>query len=144
MLQDSPQSTAQLLNQVHMMSHITFCPLIHPLHSLLKKVLVLGDVIQPALVYPVHCLVSSLVCPLVWLSSPLYSCLVLGACYVIHPVDFFPSSVQHYCTLINANLHQSTTLEIASYKVRKRFLHEYWHSQIHSTMKQYYYASKDR
>ena len=54
MLQDSPQSTAQLLNQVYMMSPIT-CPLIHPLHSLLKKVLVLGDVIKPALVYPVHC-----------------------------------------------------------------------------------------
>ena len=64
MLQDSPQSTAQLLNQVHMMSQIT-CPLIHPLHSLLNKVLVLGDVIQPALVCPVHCLVSCLVCPLV-------------------------------------------------------------------------------
>ena len=42
MLQDSPQSTAQLLNQVHMMSQIT-CPLIHPLHSLLNKVLVLGE-----------------------------------------------------------------------------------------------------
>ena len=53
MLQDSPQSTVQLLNQVHMMSHITW-PLI-----------VLGDVIQPARVYPVHCLVSCLVCPLV-------------------------------------------------------------------------------
>ena len=30
-LQDSPQSTTQLLNQAHMMSHIT-CRLIHPLH----------------------------------------------------------------------------------------------------------------
>ena len=66
MLQDCPQSTAQLLNQVHMISHIT-CPLIHPLHSLLNKILVLGDVIQPALVCPVHCLVSCLVCPLVCL-----------------------------------------------------------------------------
>ena len=66
MLQDSPQSTAQLLNQVHMMSQIT-CPPIHPLHSLLNKVLVLGDVIQPVLVCPVHCLVSCLVCPLVCL-----------------------------------------------------------------------------
>ena len=64
MLQEAPQSTAQLLHQVHMMSHIT-CPLIHPLHSLLNKVLVLGDVIQPALVCPVHCLVSCLVWPLV-------------------------------------------------------------------------------
>ena len=67
MLQASPQSTAQLLNQEHMMSQIT-CPLIHPLHSLLNKVLVLGDVIQPALVCPVHCpascLVSCPVCPL--------------------------------------------------------------------------------
>ena len=65
------------------------------------------------------------------LSSPLSNCLVLGACSVIQPVDFFPSSIQHYCTLINANLHQSTTLAIASYKARKRFLHEYWHLQIH-------------
>ena len=53
MLQDSPQSTAQLLNQVHMMSQVT-CPLIHPLHCLLNKVLVLGDVIQSVLVFPVH------------------------------------------------------------------------------------------
>ena len=66
MLQEAPQSTAQLLHQVHMMSHIT-CPLIHPLHSLLNKILVLGDVIQPALVCPVYCLVSCLVCPLVCL-----------------------------------------------------------------------------
>ena len=61
MLQDSPQSTAQLLNQVHMMSHIT-CPLTHPLHSLLNKGLVLGDVIQPVLVCPVHC--PAIFCPL--------------------------------------------------------------------------------
>ena len=63
-LQDSPQSTTQLLHQVHMMSRIT-CPLIHPLHSLLNKVLALGDVIQPALVCPIHCPASCLVCPLV-------------------------------------------------------------------------------
>ena len=42
MLEDSSQSTAQLLNQVDMMSQIT-CPLTHPLHSLLNKVLVLGE-----------------------------------------------------------------------------------------------------
>ena len=67
MLQDSPQSTAKLLNQVHMMSQVT-CPLIHPLHCLLNKVLVLGDVIQSVLVFPVHCPASCLdfppVCPL--------------------------------------------------------------------------------
>ena len=61
MLQDSLQSTAQLLNQVHMMSQIT-CPPIHLLHSLLNKVLALGDVIQPVLVCPVHC--PAIFCPL--------------------------------------------------------------------------------
>ena len=82
-------------NQVHMMSHIT-CPLI--------KVPVLCDAIQPALVCPVL-LPSQLSCLPSSLSSPLSSCLVLGACYVIQLVDLYPSSVQHYCTLINANLH---------------------------------------
>ena len=61
------------------------------------------------------------------LPSPLSTCFVLGVCYVIQPVDLFPSSVQHYSALINANLHQSTTLVVASYKARKRFLHEYLH-----------------
>ena len=64
------------------------------------------------------------------LSSPLSSCLVLGACYVIRLLNLFPSSVQHYCVLINANFHYSTTIVVASYKARKRFLHEYFHLQI--------------
>ena len=66
------------------------------------------------------------------LSSPLSTCLVLGVCYVIKPLDLFPSSVQHCCPLNNANLHQSATLVAASYKARKRCLHEYLHLQIHS------------
>ena len=82
-----------------------------------------------SLPYP---LPSQLSCLPSSLSSPLSTCLVLGVCYVIKPVDLFPSSVQHYCPLNNANLHQSTTLVVASYKARKRFLHEYLHLQIHS------------
>ena len=87
---------------------------------------------------------SCLVCPLVWpvhypvalyklhvmsysqmssfhprLSSPLFSCIVLGACYVIHLVDLFPSSVQH-CAPINVSLSQSTRLVVASCWTRKR------------------------
>ena len=96
---------------------------------------------------------SSLPCPLPSqlsglpssLPSPLSTCLVLGVCYVIQPVDLFPSSVQYYSTLINASLHQSTTLVIASYKARRRFLHEYLQVQVHSIMQWYhwYYVSKD-
>jgi len=82
-----------------------------------------------SLPYP---LPSQLSCLPSSLSSPLSTCLVLGVCYVIQPVDLFPSRVQHYCPLNNANLHQSTTLVVASYKARKRFLHEYLHLQIHS------------
>ena len=76
------------------------------------------------------------------LSSPLSSCLVLGACYVIHLHNLFPSSVQHHCVLINANFRYSTTVVVASYKARKRFLHEYFHLQIpvHSTG--YYMAAR--
>ena len=64
------------------------------------------------------------------LSSALSSCLVLGACCVIQLLNLFPSSVQHYCVLINANFHYSTTVVVASYKARKRFLHEYFYLQI--------------
>ena len=118
MLQDSPQSTAELLHQVHMMSHIT-CPLIHPLHSLLNKVLIPGEWCHPAS--------SSLPCPLPSqlscfpssLSSPLSSCLVLGVCYVIQPDDLFPCSVQH-CVPINVTLSQSTMLVVASCWTRER------------------------
>ena len=82
-----------------------------------------------SLPYP---LPSQLSCLPSSLSSPLSTSLVLGVCYVIQPVDLFPSSVQHCCPLNNANLHQSATLVAASYKARKRFLHEYLHLQIHS------------
>ena len=145
MLQDSPQSTAELLHQVHMMSHIT-CPLIHPLHSLLNKVLIPGEWCHPASSSLPCPLPSQLSCLQSSLPSPLSTCLVLGVCYVIQPVDLFPSSVQYYSTIINANLHQSTILVVASYKARKRFLHEYLQVQIHSIMQWYhwYYASKDR
>ena len=142
-LQDSPRSTTQLLNQTHMMSHI-FCRLINPSSPL--TLLVLGDVIQqPALVCPVQ-LPSQLSCLPFSMPSSLSSCLVPGVCYVIQPVDLFPSSVQHYSALINANLHQSITLVVASYKARKRILQKYLHVQIHSIMQWYYwyYASKDR
>ena len=70
---------------------------------------------------------SSLPCPLPGqlscfpssLSSPLSSCLVLGVCYVIQPVDLFPSSVQHWVP-INVTLSQSTMLVVASCWTRKR------------------------
>ena len=80
------------------------------------------------------------------LSSPLSSCLVLGACYVIQQLNLFPSSVQHYCILINANFHYSTTVVVASYKARKRFLHEYFHLQIpvYSTIYRGYYMAARR
>ena len=95
-----------------------------------KQVLALGDAIQPALVCPIHYPASFLVCPLV---CPLHYPLAFY-CYVIQPDDLFPSSVQHYCPLNNANLLQSTTIVVASYKARKRFLHEYLHLQIHSIL----------
>ena len=129
-LQDSPQSTTQLLHHVHMTSHITG-PLIHPLHFTSKQCSCTRwcHPASSSLPYPfpsqLSCLPSSL-------SSPLSTSLVLGVCYVIQPVDLFPSSVQHYCPLNNANLHQSAILVAASYKARKRFLHEYLHLQIHS------------
>ena len=97
---------------------------------------------------------SSLPCPLPIqlscfpssLSSPLSSCLVLGACYVIHLLNLFPCSVQHYCVLINANFHYSTTVVVPSYKARKRFLHEYFHLQIpvHSIIYRGYYMAARR
>ena len=58
------------------------------------------------------------------LSSPLSSCLVLGVCYVIQPVDLFPSSVQH-CVPINVTLSQFTTLVVASCWTRKK-IHMTW------------------
>ena len=89
-----------------------------------------------SLPYP---LPSQLSCLPSSLPSPLSTCLVLGVCYVIKPVDLFPSSVQHYSTIINANLHQSTILVVASYKARKRLLHEYLQVQIHSIMQWYHW-----
>ena len=56
------------------------------------------------------------------LSSPLSSCLVLGVCYVIQPVDLFPSSVQ---LPIDITLSQSTMLVVASYWTRKK-IHMTW------------------
>ena len=91
-LQDSPQSTTQLLHQVHMTSHITG-PLIHPLHSLLNNVLALGDVIQPALVCPIHCPASCLACPPV---CPLHYPLALYQVYVM-------SSSQLICSHLVSN-----------------------------------------
>ena len=150
MLQDSALSTAQLLHQVHMMSHIT-CPLrflcwVHvmsfnqpsSLPSSLSSSLpicllqVACDVIQPAvccLVCPVHYPVAFYKLYVMSysrlsgfhpsLSSPFFSCIVLGACYVMHPVDLFPSSVQH-CAPFNVSLSQSTRLVVASCWTRKR------------------------
>ena len=150
MLQDSALSTAQLLHQVNMISHITwplrFLCWVHvmsfnqlsSLPSSLSSSLsicllqVACDVIQPA--------VCSLVCPVHYpvafyklhvmsysqlsgfhpsLSSPFFSCIVLGACYVMHPVDLFPSRVQH-CAPFKVSLSQSTRLVVASCWTRKR------------------------
>ena len=86
MLQDStPQSTAQLLYQVHMMSHTCItCPL-----SFL-------DWVHVTSFSQLSCLPSPLLSQLGSLSSPLSSYLVLGACYVIQLLDLLPSGVQ-YC-----------------------------------------------
>ena len=150
MLQDSALSTAQLLHQVNMISHINwplrFLCWVHvmsfnqlsSLPSSLSSSLsicllqVACDVIQPA--------VCSLVCPVHYpvafyklhvmsysqlsgfhpsLSSPFFSCIVLGACYVMHPVDLFPSRVQH-CAPFKVSLSQSTRLVVASCWTRKR------------------------
>ena len=114
MLQDStPQSTAQLLHQVHMVSCITnSCPL-----SFL-------DWVHVTSFSQLSCLPSPLLGQLGILSSPLSSYLVLGACYVIQLLDLLPSSVQ-YCACISVNLSQSTMLVVASCWTRKR-IHFTW------------------
>ena len=85
MLQDSPQSTGQLLNQVHMMSQIT-CPLIHPLHSPLNRVLVLGEWCHPASSSFPCSLPSQLSCFPSSLSSPL-SIMPCTRCMLCHPAS---------------------------------------------------------
>ena len=109
MLQDStPQSTAQLFYQVHMMSHTCItCPL-----SFL-------DWVHVTSFSQLSCLPSPLLSQLGSLSSPSSSYLVLGACYVIQLLDLLPSGVQ-YCACISVNLSQSTMLVVASCWTRKR------------------------
>ena len=152
MLQDSALSTAQLLHQVHMMSHIT-CPLrflcwvhvmsFNQLSSLpsglssslsICLVQVACDVMLPAVRFSLYSVLSIYPVALYKLhvtsysqlysfhpslSSPFFSCIVLGACYVMHPVDLFPSSVQH-CAPFKVSLSQSTRLVVASCWTRKR------------------------
>ena len=114
MLQDStPQSTAQLLHQVHMMSHTCItCPL-----SFLGWVHVISFSQQSSLPSPLLGQLGSL-------SSPLSSYLVQGACYVIQPLDLMPSSV-HHSAPISVNLSQSTMLVVATCWTRKR-IHFTW------------------
>ena len=144
--------TAQLLHQVHMMSHIT-CPLrflcwvhVMPFSQPSSLPSSLSSSLSICLVQ-VACdchTASCQVCPLVWpvhhpvawyklhvisysqlssfhpsLFSPFFRCIVLGACYVMHPLDLFPSSVQH-CAPFNLSLSQSTRLVVASCWTRKR------------------------
>ena len=127
-LQDSPQSTTQLLHQVHMMSHIT-CPLIHHILSIHFQTRFLHQVMSSSQLQ----FALSIAQPAVFFAlQSVLSIIHLPFTRCIQPVGLFPSSVQHYCPLNNANLHQSTTLVAASYKARKGFLHEYLHLQIHS------------
>ena len=113
-LQDStPQSTAQLLHQVHMMSHTCItCPL-----SLLGWLHVISFSQQSSLPSPLLGQLGSL-------SSPLSSYLVQGACYVIQLLDLLPSSV-HHSAPISVNLSQSTMLVDATCRTRKR-IHFTW------------------
>ena len=117
MLQDSPLSSAQPLHQVAMMSLIP-CPC-SPSSPLFTK---WGSCTGCMRCHPASCLVCPLVCPLhypvalysigacnviqpklssfaSYLSSLLFSYLVLGACYVIQPVGLFLSCVQHTLSL---------------------------------------------
>ena len=113
-LQDStPQSTAQLLHKVHMMSHTCItCPL-----SFLGWVHVISFSQQSSLPSPLLGQLGSL-------SSPLSSYLVEGACYVIQLLDLLPSSV-HHSAPISVNLSQSTMLVVATCWTRKR-IHFTW------------------
>ena len=108
-LQDlTPQSTAQLLHKIHMMSHTCItCPL-----SFL-------DWVHVTSFSQLSCLPSPLLGQLGSLSSPLSNYFVLGACYVIQLLDLLPSSVQ-YCACISVNLSQSTRLVVASCWSTKR------------------------
>ena len=116
MLQDStPQSTAQLLHQVHMMSHTWHC-ITCPLSFL--------GWVHVTSFSQLSCLPSPLNGQLSSLSSPLSSYLVLGACYVTQLLDLFPSSVQH-CAPISVNLSRSTMLVVATCWTRKR-IHFTW------------------
>ena len=146
-LQDSPQSTTQLLNQAHMMSQIT-CRLI-PSSPLTLLVHVVGDVIQqPALVCPVHsraasCLVCPPVCPLHY-PLALYQVYVN---YVIQPVDLFPSNTTPHSlmqTSISLSLWQLLPIKQERYFYMNIYM---LHVQMHSIMQWYYryymYASKD-
>ena len=137
-LQDSPQSTTQLLHQVHMTSHITG-PLIHPLHSLLNNVLALDDVIQPALVCPIHCPASCLVCPPV---CPLHYPLPLYQVYVM-------SSSQLICSHLVSNTTphslMQTSISLPLWQLlpikqeRDFYMNIYMlHVQMHSIMQWYY------
>ena len=152
MLQNSALSTAQLLHQVNMISHITwplrFLCWVHVMsfNQMSSLPSVVCPLHYPFALYKFHvmswasCLVCPLVCPVHYpvalhklhvmsysqlfsfhlsLFSPFFSCIVLGACYVMHPLDLFPSSVQH-CAPFNLSLSQSTRLVAASCWTRKR------------------------
>ena len=80
---------------------------------------------HPVALYKFHVMsYSQLFCFPSGLSSPLSSCLVQGACYIIQPVDLFHSSVQH-CAPINVKLSKSTTL-VADSCYRTRGIHFQW------------------
>ena len=61
---------------------------------------------HPVALYKFHVMsYSQLFCFPSGLSSPLSSCLVQGACYIIQPVDLFHSSVQHCAPIKKSSLN---------------------------------------
>ena len=82
------------------------CPLVCSLH-------------YPVALYKLRVMwYSQLSCFPSYLSTPLSSCLLLGACFIIQPVDLFHSSAQHYVPT-NVKLSPSTMLVVASCQTRR-------------------------
>ena len=72
------------------------------------------------------------------LSSPLSSCLVLGACYIIQPVDLFHSSAQH-CVPINQSSLSLPRLWLLPVRQEGEFilnLNEHLHLKVHFMIKE--------
>ena len=139
-LQDSPQSTTQILNQAHMHDVPNHLPS-NPSSPLTLLVHVVGDVIQqPALVCPVHsraasCLVCPPVCPLHY-PLTLYQVYVMSSSQLIcsHLVS---NTTPHSLTQTSISLPLWQLLPIK--QERDFYMNIYMlHVQMHSIMQWYY------